>query len=79
MSLNFNGSMNVICGTNGIGKTTIIDIILDSFAYEQYSRLIRNSLADFGSYKLLIEDNGKRCLIEEKIINFASIEKKQKI
>lgn len=31
LELNFNQSINVICGINGIGKTTILDVIADAF------------------------------------------------
>jgi len=32
LSLNFNEGVNVICGANGIGKTTILDVIADAFS-----------------------------------------------
>lgn len=31
--LNFNSNMNIICGPNGIGKTTILECIAQSFTF----------------------------------------------
>ncbi|WP_303103992.1 AAA family ATPase [Megamonas funiformis] len=31
LDLKFNDKMNVICGANGIGKSTILNIIADAF------------------------------------------------
>lgn len=31
LQLNFNDGFNVICGANGVGKTTILNTIADSF------------------------------------------------
>ena len=33
LSLTFNPRLNVICGENGVGKTTILNIIADAFVY----------------------------------------------
>lgn len=77
LNLSFNDKMNVICGTNGIGKTTILDIIVDAFSYGQKSRLKRNSLADFGKYKLSINENGIIKKFEEKIEEFTPIREKR--
>ncbi len=50
LHLIFNTGLNVICGSNGIGKTTILNIIADSFTYNR--RIIkRNALANKGIYR----------------------------
>lgn len=76
LNLNFNDRMNVICGTNGIGKTTILDTIVDAFSYGQRSRLKRNSLANFGKYNLLIEENKETKNFEKEIKEFTPIRAK---
>lgn len=35
LSLTFNPRLNVICGENGVGKTTILNIIADVFVYDE--------------------------------------------
>lgn len=47
LSISFNDHMNIICGTNGIGKTTILDCIAQTFAFNTFS-LKRNSESEVG-------------------------------
>lgn len=56
LELQFIDSMNVICGANGIGKTTILDIISDAFSSNISSKLKRNALCEKGSYFISISD-----------------------
>ena len=56
LELQFIDSMNVICGANGIGKTTIFDIISDAFSSNISSKLKRNALCEKGSYFISISD-----------------------
>ena len=71
LELSFGDGLNVICGANGIGKTTILDIISDAFSSNISSKLKRNALYEVGKYNIqlsLIED-GKRVIKnkEEKL------------
>lgn len=74
LELSFGDGLNVICGANGIGKTTILDIISDAFSSSISSKLKRNALYEVGKYNIqlsLIED-GKRVIKnkEEKVEKF---------
>ncbi|CCX60293.1 putative uncharacterized protein [Blautia hydrogenotrophica CAG:147] len=74
LELSFGDGLNVICGANGIGKTTILDIISDAFSSNISSKLKRNALYEVGKYNIqlsLIED-GKRVINnkEEKVEKF---------
>lgn len=74
LELSFGDGLNVICGANGIGKTTILDIISDAFSYNISSKLKRNALCEVGKYNIqlsLIED-GKQVIKskEEKVEKF---------
>lgn len=56
LELQFIDNMNVICGANGIGKTTILDIISDAFSSNISSKLKRNALCEKGSYFISVGD-----------------------
>jgi predicted ATP-binding protein involved in virulence len=55
--LNFNDNMNVICGPNGIGKTTILECIAQSFSHYYNEFLRRKSDHDSGTWELTIDNN----------------------
>lgn len=61
LKLSFGAGMNIICGANGIGKTTILDIISDAFSATIPSKLKRNALCESGKYNIQINwnENGK--------------------
>ena len=59
IELNFSDGMNVICGTNGIGKTTILDVIGDAFISGR-SVISRNAEVDVGSYEISIQDSSHK-------------------
>lgn len=72
LELNFNQSINVICGINGIGKTTILDVIADAFNAGVTSKLKRNAQCSVGKYKIEIEleaENGKTSDSKEVLID----------
>lgn len=51
LELNFNDGFNVICGANGVGKTTILNTIADSFT-NTWGSIKRNSAFKEGRYTL---------------------------
>lgn len=55
LDLSFIDGVNVICGANGIGKTTILDVIAHAFGSHQDSKLKRNALYKEGKYNIGIE------------------------
>lgn len=55
LSLNFNEGLNVICGANGIGKTTILDIIADAFSVGTRN-IRRNVSVQEGGYIIGFKD-----------------------
>lgn len=57
LHLAFNDSMNILCGPNSIGKTTIIESVASMFMYGQPT-VKRNVLCDKGSIKAKIESEG---------------------
>ncbi len=55
LKLQFNDGMNIICGINGIGKTTILECIGQFFLNSSNSRLKRNSSSDIGMVNGIFE------------------------
>lgn len=58
LELHFSKRINMICGVNGIGKTTILDVIADAFNADASGKLKRNSLFKTGKYVIEIENEG---------------------
>lgn len=56
LHLTFNGGLNLICGPNGIGKTTIIEAIGNAFSYGN-QELKRRSGTEYGEVFLALEDS----------------------
>lgn len=62
LELEFNKGMNLICGTNGIGKTTILECISHLFIQNNTSQLKRNVNYEKGNVEADLEIDGqKRC------------------
>ena len=55
--INFNPHFNIICGKNGIGKTTILECIAQSFIQANNQDLKRNAKQEKGSWKISIVEN----------------------
>ncbi len=70
LDLKFNDRFNVICGVNGIGKTTILDIISNQFS-KGVNSLTRRSLVTFGRYTIYFTHNGQKKHASTKITRFA--------
>lgn len=51
LDLKFNDKFNVICGANGIGKTTILNVLSDQFSIGN-TELTRNATAQYGQYQI---------------------------
>lgn len=70
LELNFNKEMNLICGTNGIGKTTILECISHLFISSNTSQLKRNVNCDKGSVKAELEIDGQNRSYNYEINDF---------
>lgn len=57
LELEFNQGLNVICGANGIGKTTILNVITDSVLADA-SKLKRTANISGGKYNVCIQHEG---------------------
>ena len=70
LHLEFNENMNILCGPNGIGKTTIIESVASMFINGQPS-IKRNVASDIGSLYAKVEVDGqmKEKTIEVKKFN----------
>lgn len=51
--------MNFICGPNGIGKTTLLECVAHSFLLSDTNILKRNVSAESGSFKSVVDIEGK--------------------
>ena len=72
LELCFVDGINVICGVNGIGKTTILDVVSDAFNADVSGKLKRNAMSKVGKYVVEIEtetDNGLSVDRKEVIID----------
>ena len=70
LELSFNDGFNVICGANGIGKTTILNTVADAFS-NSGELLKRNSMVAEGKYCIGYFDiTGKEVVEEYKVKEF---------
>lgn len=56
LELTFNPHFNIICGANGIGKTTILDCIAETFIGNEYN-LRKNTSAENGEWITSFQDS----------------------
>ncbi len=65
LHLEFGDKLNVLCGENGVGKTTILNLIEQAF-YDM-GRIVKNSKATEGSYDIYFFSDEKERAIKRKI------------
>lgn len=66
LHLEFGDKLNVLCGENGVGKTTILNLIEQAF-YDT-GRIVKNSKETKGSYGICFFSDGEECAIKRQII-----------
>lgn len=66
LNINFNEKMNLICGPNGIGKTTILECIAHTFSASSTKILKRNSLSKQGKFISTVDIDGS---IQNKVVD----------
>lgn len=71
IEINFNDRMNLICGPNGIGKTTILEVISHLFFNGKTQILKRNVESEKSKITVDIENDGKQ---ETNTIEFDTFE-----
>ena len=57
LTLPFKDGLNLICGTNGIGKTTILECISHTFIQTSTTKLKKNVNAQKGTCTLFLVEN----------------------
>lgn len=59
LDLNFNTRMNIVCGENGIRKTTILECVAHTFSASYTNILKRNALSSYGKFESIININNQ--------------------
>ncbi|HEI9845363.1 TPA: AAA family ATPase [Morganella morganii] len=67
VTIEFDGFMNIICGPNGIGKTTILDSVAHGFILQHSQVLKRHAQSSDGHIKAKLKDGD---IIKESEISF---------
>ncbi|WP_171862563.1 AAA family ATPase [Citrobacter freundii] len=68
VKLSFDPFMNIICGPNGVGKTTILESIAHSCIHSHSILLKRHAQASSGKIKCIIND-GENDLVRDLLLN----------
>ncbi|MGR6764620.1 AAA family ATPase [Paenibacillus polymyxa] len=55
LNVSFNDKLNMICGMNGVGKSTILECIVHAFSFSSSGKLKRNARTDKGIWKVNID------------------------
>lgn len=71
LELKFDPTLNVICGPNGVGKTTILECIAHMFSHGETSILKRNVKHDSSTISMSVENQGTEISSE---ISFTAFE-----
>ncbi|SHF56981.1 Predicted ATP-binding protein involved in virulence [Litoreibacter ascidiaceicola] len=67
LSFRNDAGINLICGDNGIGKTTVLEAITASFSLGRTHRLKRRQSAESGSSALTIQSDGSEHIIQIQV------------
>ena len=70
LNIDFNDKMNIICGTNGIGKTTILECIANFFVSSAVLNVKKNSKSERGKVCATFEIDNTRNAFEYEVNNF---------
>lgn len=73
IDLEFSPNINIICGPNGIGKTTILDVVSHSLCpkLESSNILKRKANSSNGFFEVSIcDDDGKSLVLKQKVLEF---------
>lgn len=73
LHLCFNNSMNILCGPNSIGKTTVIECVASMFMYGQ-PIVKRNVACDKGQIEAVVDNDGEIITSKIEILKFNPIE-----
>ena len=65
LEIDFSDGFNVICGANGIGKSTILDTICDAFSGQAMVK--KNALCNTGHYLLTIKTEKGQETVEKRV------------
>ncbi len=66
LTLDFNDHMNLICGPNGIGKTTVLECVAHTFSHAQTNILKRNIACQNGHFSAKVKINDE--VIDSNVI-----------
>ncbi|MFK4472602.1 putative ATPase [Paenibacillus sp. RC73] len=55
LEISFNNKLNMICGMNGVGKSTILECIVHAFSMSNSGKIKRNARADIGEWIVKID------------------------
>ena len=70
LRIDFDENMNLICGPNGIGKTTLLECVAHTFTVSSTNILRRNVSYDSGFFRSEIDVDGQRMVAEVTISDF---------
>lgn len=70
LDLKFNESINLLCGPNGIGKTTILESIAHIFSNGNSNILKRNVNSEVSKITAIIDNNGEKLTKEIQFDTF---------
>lgn len=70
LTIDFDESMNLISGPNGIGKTTLLECVAHAFTMHSTNVLRRSATHEVGSFRASVESDGEAFSTEVIILDF---------